>query len=107
MAELYVARETFTAVIEGRQEMVRKGRDLVRAGHPLLKQYPTMFKPARVRFDVEQATASPGEKRGDRPRGTDADPFPRHVGGGWYETPDGERHHGRDDALDHMLGPQD
>ena len=97
MSEMYVARETFYAVLDGEQIMVRKGRDLVRSGHPLLSLYPGMFKPAHVRFAVEQATAAPGEKRGATP-----DTFPRHVGGGVYETPDGERHRGRDAAVDHM-----
>ena len=46
---------------------IHKG-ELVREGHPLLDTYPSMFKPARARFEfeVEQATARPGERRGER-----------------------------------------
>jgi hypothetical protein len=43
--------------------------DLVRRDHPVVKQNPTKFGEARIRFqrsEVEQATAAPGEKRGDR-----------------------------------------
>lgn len=101
-AEMYVARETFFALIDGQRVMVKKGRDLVRAGHVLLEKYPDKFKPAPVRFDVEQATAAPGEKRGE-PRPAPPEPeFPKHVGGGWWVTPDLERHRGREAALAHM-----
>jgi hypothetical protein len=37
------------------------------ADHPLVKAYPGMFQPARFRpgpAEVEEATASPGAKRG-------------------------------------------
>lgn len=99
--EMFVAKETFYAVIDGQQTMVKKSRDLVRAGHPLLEKYPDMFKPARVRFDVEQATAAPGERRGE----PDPPPaVPRHVGGGTWETPDGERFKSRHAAVRHMDG---
>jgi hypothetical protein len=50
---------------------VQKG-ELVRDGHPLLKGRDDLFDPADQlsRFDhvdVEQATAAPGEKRGEKP----------------------------------------
>jgi hypothetical protein len=43
---------------------VMKG-DLVRAGHPVMKNRERFFELAEshVRFDVEQATAAPGERR--------------------------------------------
>lgn len=99
-AEMYVAKESFFVMLDGRRTIVSKDRDLVRAGHKLLSLYPDKFKPAPVRFDVEQATAAPGEKRGE-PAPAVID-FPRHVGGGTYVTSDGERHRGRDAALAHM-----
>jgi hypothetical protein len=82
--EMYVATVTFYVVIDGKQTMVKKGRDLVRAGHPLLERYPDNFKPVHVRFDVEQATAAPGEKRGEPappPHSPPAapQPAPRHA----------------------------
>jgi len=99
-AEMYVAKETFFVVLDGKRTIVAKDRDLVRAGHKLLRLYPDKFKLAPVRFDVEQATAAPGEKRGetDKP----SSDFPRYAGGGWYVTPDGERFRGRDAAVEHM-----
>jgi hypothetical protein len=62
--DLYQAKESFVTQLEGEQVSVAAG-DLVRAGHPLLKGREELFKPAKnwVRFDVEQATAAPGEKR--------------------------------------------
>jgi hypothetical protein len=62
--DLYMACEAFVTTIDGDQISVREG-DLVRAGHPLLKGREGLFKPAEgyVRFDVEQATAAPGEMR--------------------------------------------
>jgi hypothetical protein len=45
---------------------IKRG-ELVREGHPLLDTYQQMFREAVARFehsDVEQATASPGERRG-------------------------------------------
>ena len=63
--DLYQPKESFVTMFEGEQLSVST-RDLVRAGHPLLKGREDLFKPAEnvVRFDVEQATAAPGEKRG-------------------------------------------
>lgn len=62
--DLYQAKESFVTMLEGEQTSVAAG-DLVRAGHPLLKGREDLFKPAEnwIRFDVEQATATPGEKR--------------------------------------------
>lgn len=60
--ELYVCLEDFVDLKS--HDIVRRG-DLVRAGHPLLAANPRLFVRAedRVRFDVEQATARPGERR--------------------------------------------
>lgn len=45
--------------------MIHRG-DHVREGHELIAAYPQWFtKDVYVRFDVEQATAAPGEQRGD------------------------------------------
>lgn len=104
MAEdIYIATHSFTTYYEGRRVMIRRGRTRVRLGHPLIEMHPEYFKPIDVHYDVEMATAGPGERRGDsvppeppRPDGI------RHLGGGWYETPDGERHQGREAAVAHM-----
>jgi hypothetical protein len=66
--EMYIAKEPFVTQFEGEQISVGHN-DLVRAGHPLLKGREDLFKPAEgyIRFDVEQATAAPGEKRDSEP----------------------------------------
>jgi hypothetical protein len=62
--ELYRANQSAATVFEGEEVFVKEG-DLVRAGHDILKGREWLFEPAEgyVRFDVEQATAAPGEKR--------------------------------------------
>lgn len=61
---LFVAMESFVATVDGTPVAVKEG-DLVREGHDLLRGREEMFAPAddHVRFDVEQATAAPGETR--------------------------------------------
>ena len=62
--ELYMANESFVVTLDREIVSVKKG-DLVRAGHPLLKGRERFFTRAEnyVRFDMEQATAAPGESR--------------------------------------------
>lgn len=63
---VYVATVDFMCDIDGQQEVVYAGRTRVRAGHKLLERYAENFQPVDtgVHYEVEQATASPGEKRG-------------------------------------------
>lgn len=65
-AEYYRAKESFVTMYDGEQTSVAAG-EIVRAGHPLLKRREEHFEPVESfgRFDVEQATAAPGEKRGE------------------------------------------
>lgn len=73
--KLYAANETFFfEEPAGVPHQVRKGVTLVREGHELLKKYPQFFDEAAtyVDYDVETATAEPGEKRG-----ADAPPPPK------------------------------
>jgi hypothetical protein len=71
-ADIYQAKESFVTMLDDEQVAVSKG-DLVRAGHPLLKGRDELFEPAEgyVRFDVEEATAAPGRKRGDTEKDED------------------------------------
>jgi hypothetical protein len=64
--DLYMATESFASMVDGEPIFVRKG-ELAHADHPILKTHKDLFEPAEnyIRFDVEQATAAPGEKRGD------------------------------------------
>ena len=62
--EIYVATQSFAAEVDGVPVVVAVG-ERVRRGHELLKQHGGYFEPADqgVQYDVEQATAAPGEKR--------------------------------------------
>jgi hypothetical protein len=64
--KVYEAREAFVADIDGQPMAVAKG-DRVREGHPLLKGRKDLFQESEpeVQFDVEDASADPGRKRGD------------------------------------------
>jgi len=63
----YAANQGFATTFEGEPLFVQKG-ELVHKSHPLLKGREELFEPAdRIsRFDVEQATSAPDEKRGRR-----------------------------------------
>lgn len=62
--EILIAADSAVVNLDG--ELIQLHRDVtrVRASHDLAKQFPGLFKPIDVHYDVEQATASPGEKRG-------------------------------------------
>jgi hypothetical protein len=59
---MFVAKESFVAIVGGVEERINKG-DLVREGHAVLEGREKLFKPVEVQYDMEQATAAPGEKR--------------------------------------------
>jgi hypothetical protein len=65
--DFYRAKESFVTMFEGEQISVAAG-EFVRAGHSLLKRREDHFEPVESfgRFDVEQATKAPGEKRAYR-----------------------------------------
>lgn len=67
-SDIYVARENFHTVIDGEPISVSKGRTRVREGHPLLTGNRDKFEPLTVDYDVERATAAPGERRGRKPQ---------------------------------------
>ena len=62
---LYRAKSEFAVEIGGVPTVIHRD-ELVREGHEILKGRMSLFEPyePKVRFDVEQATATPGEKRG-------------------------------------------
>jgi hypothetical protein len=66
--EIYVAIESGVAEIKGQVYPFTKGVTRVRKGHPLLKDHGVFFQPVEedVHYEVEQATAAPGEKRGEK-----------------------------------------
>lgn len=63
---IYIAKESGSAEVDGQAYVFIKGVTRVRGGHPLLKGHEELFEPVdmTVHYDVEQATAAPGEKRG-------------------------------------------
>lgn len=65
--KIYVARESGTAEIDGTAYPFTAGVTRVREGHALLKGgRDQLFEEIdlSVHYDIEQATAGPGEKRG-------------------------------------------
>jgi hypothetical protein len=67
-AEVYVATETGSVDIKGQNYVFYRDVTRVAADHPLIKACPDFFAPAEDRLHyggVEQATAAPGEKRGE------------------------------------------
>ena len=60
---IYTPKESFVADIDGLAEALIRGRTLVREGHELLERFPKHFELIKVHYEVEQATANPGEKR--------------------------------------------
>ncbi len=63
MADIYVANTNGWVHVGDEDVQLRRGITRVREGHPLLKQAPQFFDPIDVEYEVEQSTASPGEKR--------------------------------------------
>ena len=63
ITDVYVATASFEAFVDGERVLVQRGKTRVRDGHPILKGREHLFVPQTVRFDVEQATQAPGEKR--------------------------------------------
>jgi hypothetical protein len=66
-SEIYVAKHGFACFLDGEEVRVAQG-ERVRKGHALLRSHADMFQPVdeEVHYDVEQATAAPGELRGDQ-----------------------------------------
>jgi hypothetical protein len=56
---IYVATESFVTIIDGERIAVHKGKTRVRAGHPLHKAAPNLFKPLDVHYDIETARQEP------------------------------------------------
>ena len=62
---IYECVEAFAADLDGTPVSVVAG-ERVRAGHKLLQGRMMFFRPLTVKYEVERATAKPGEKRGER-----------------------------------------
>ncbi len=62
---ILVAKESFCCRYEGADHSFVAGTSRVRAGHPILKGIEHLFEPIKPHYEFEQATAAPGEHRGD------------------------------------------
>ena len=62
--DVYQPISPFTANIPGEGDVTFTQYTYVREGHWILDKYPELFRPVRVRYDVEEATDRPGVKRG-------------------------------------------
>lgn len=63
--EIFIATVTGEAEVDGRTYYIKKDITRVREGHELLRAVPAFFKPIDVHYDIEDATAEPGRKRGE------------------------------------------
>ena len=63
--DILVATESGWVTVGGNAEPIRRGVTRARRGSAIVKASPDMWKPIDVHYDVEQATAAPGEKRGE------------------------------------------
>lgn len=61
--EMLVAKESFVVRYEGSDHPIVGGVTHVRAGHPILRGVEHLFEPVKAHYEVEQATAAPGEAR--------------------------------------------
>lgn len=73
--EIYVARSSGVIKVDGQVYNYYGGTTRVRAGHPLLKAAPDKFKPLELDYEIEDASAAPGKKRGAK---VDGDPDREH-----------------------------
>lgn len=64
--DVFIAKTTGDATYKGETLHFISGVTRVRAGHWLVTRYGAFFEPLgdHVHYDVESATAAPGEKRG-------------------------------------------
>ena len=63
--EMLVAIESFSHRFEGADHAFVLGVTRVRSGHPILRGIEHLFKPIEPHYEVEAASAAPGEKRGE------------------------------------------
>ena len=60
---VFVPVESFVASVDGTDAGFVQNQTRVREGHRILDMFPHLFEEIRVDYDVEAATAAPGETR--------------------------------------------
>jgi len=64
---ILIATESGSGVLDdGTAFDFHKGITRVREGHPAIEKWPQFFKPLDVQHELEEMTAEPGRKRGER-----------------------------------------
>lgn len=63
--DILVATESGWITVNGQSEPVRRNVTRARRGSAIVKASPDMWRPIDVQYEVEQATAAPGERRGE------------------------------------------
>lgn len=63
--DIMIAVDSGVVVHDGREQIVTKGVTRARRGHQIVRANPSLWRPIDVHFDIEQATAAPGELRGE------------------------------------------
>jgi hypothetical protein len=64
---ILIATESGSGVLDdGTLVEFRRGVTRVREGHPVAEKWPQYFKPIEVHYELEDTTAEPGRKRGER-----------------------------------------
>lgn len=66
-SDIMVAKHSYATSLDGVPVVVYAGQTRARAGHVLVRNYPDAWEPAdyELHYDVEDASAMPGVKRGD------------------------------------------
>lgn len=62
MSEWLQAKQNFVGKLEGKTVIVHRD-ELVSSKHPMIKQWPKLFRAAKGTTGVEDMTAMPGMKR--------------------------------------------
>ena len=60
---VFICSESFVAKLDGVDTTFIKDSSRVREGHPILERHGRFFRLIDVHYDVERATAAPGELR--------------------------------------------
>jgi hypothetical protein len=62
---IFVAKDSFVGDVDGLPVVFNAGQTRVREGHPILDIYADLFEELDVQYEVEAASAAPGETRGE------------------------------------------
>ncbi len=61
--DILIAKTSGVLVVDGVEQTITRGVSRARASHPIVRAAPDWWEPIQVHYDVEEATAAPGERR--------------------------------------------